>query len=175
MSITVLRLGHRPQRDKRLSTHLLLAARAFGANNAIYTGIKDDSLESSIEGVVDNWGGDFKLEYSETWRSQVKEWPGKVIHLTMYGESVQDVIEDIKITSEAKLVVVGGAKVPGELYALADWNVAVTDQPHSEVSALAVFLHLLLEGKEYSRIFDGAKLRVKPMKHGKEMYDLRKD
>ena len=175
MSITVLRLGHRPQRDKRLSTHLLLAARAFGAKNAIYSGIKDDSLESSIRDVVDNWGGDFKLMYSETWRSQVKEWPGKVIHLTMYGEPVRGIIEEIKNNSEAKLVVVGGAKVPGELYSLADWNVSVTDQPHSEVSALAVFLHMLLEGRELSRLYEGAKLRVKPMKQGKEMYDLRKD
>lgn len=175
MSITVLRLGHRPQRDKRLSTHLLLAARAFGAKKAIYTGIKDETLESSIEDVVHNWGGDFKLEYSETWRSQVREWSGKVVHLTMYGEPVQDAIEEIKNNSEAKLVVVGGAKVPGELYALADWNVSVTDQPHSEVSALAVFLHMLLEGKELTQIFDGAKLRVKPRKQGKEMYDLRKD
>ncbi|TLZ95287.1 MAG: tRNA (cytidine(56)-2'-O)-methyltransferase, partial [Methanobacteriota archaeon] len=29
--ITVLRLGHRPARDKRVTTHVALTARAFGA------------------------------------------------------------------------------------------------------------------------------------------------
>jgi len=30
-------------------------------------------------------------------------------------------------------------KVPAEMYDLADWNVAVDNQPHSEVAALASF------------------------------------
>ncbi|NIS35916.1 MAG: tRNA (cytidine(56)-2'-O)-methyltransferase, partial [Actinobacteria bacterium] len=38
------------------------------------------------------------------------------------------------------LVVVGAAKVSFDVYEAADWNVAVTNQPHSEVAALAVFL-----------------------------------
>ncbi|MGI0148094.1 MAG: tRNA (cytidine(56)-2'-O)-methyltransferase, partial [Thermoplasmata archaeon] len=29
--VTVLRLGHRPSRDKRVTTHVALVARAFGA------------------------------------------------------------------------------------------------------------------------------------------------
>jgi len=51
MSITVLRLGHRPHRDKRASTHLMLAARAFGADNVFYSGIKDSRIEESIKKV----------------------------------------------------------------------------------------------------------------------------
>ena len=175
MSITVLRLGHRPQRDKRLTSHLVLAARAFGAEKVVYSGVQDEALNASINGVVENWGGNFELEYSEKWRQQVKEWSGMVVHLTMYGEPVQEVIDEIRNNPEEKLVVVGGPKVPGEIYTLANWNVSVTDQPHSEVSALAVFLHLYFDGRELSNRYLGAKMRVKPMKHGKEMYDLRKD
>jgi tRNA (cytidine56-2'-O)-methyltransferase len=40
-SITVLRLGHRPQRDMRVTTHVALVARAFGADAVILT-VKDD-------------------------------------------------------------------------------------------------------------------------------------
>ena len=35
-------------RDSRLSTHVLLVARAFGAEKAYYTGDKDTSLENRI-------------------------------------------------------------------------------------------------------------------------------
>jgi len=59
MTITVLRLGHRPQRDKRLSTHLILCARALGAEKVIYTGMRDTRLEEGIANVVTEWGGSF--------------------------------------------------------------------------------------------------------------------
>ena len=71
------------------------------------------------------------------------------------------------------LVVVGGAKVPGEVYGMVDWNVAVTSQPHSEVSALAVFLHELFEGSELDASFKGAKLRVRPQARGKLVEEAR--
>ncbi len=67
--VAVLRLGHRPSRDKRVSTHLLLAARAFGAEKAYYTGIQDDSLEESIRKITLDWGGDFTLEYASSWKT----------------------------------------------------------------------------------------------------------
>ncbi|MCI0482386.1 MAG: tRNA (cytidine(56)-2'-O)-methyltransferase, partial [Candidatus Dadabacteria bacterium] len=87
--VTVLRLSHRPSRDKRVSTHLLLAARAFGATKAFYTGEQDDSIEESIKKVVTDWGGDFTLEYAESWRSVFEKWEGKIVHLTMYGVPFQ--------------------------------------------------------------------------------------
>ena len=165
--ITVLRLGHRPLRDKRISTHLLLAARAFGAKNALYTGIKDKSLEKSIEKIVTDWGGEFSIVYVDGWKKIVKSWNGKVIHLTMYGLLLQDVIKEIRIEPSPKLVVVGGAKVPSELYKAANWNVAVTGQPHSEVSALALFLHELYDGTELGINYQGARLRITPQPNGK--------
>ena len=64
-------------------------------------------------------------------------------------------------------MVVGGAKVPGEVYGLANWNVSVTSQPHSEVSALAVFLHELFEAQELDRVFEGARLSITPQDRGK--------
>ena len=47
--IVVLRLGHRRARDKRISTHVGLVARAFGAQKIIYSGEKDQKLLDSIK------------------------------------------------------------------------------------------------------------------------------
>ncbi|MCW4050856.1 MAG: tRNA (cytidine(56)-2'-O)-methyltransferase [Candidatus Bathyarchaeota archaeon] len=175
MTVTVLRLGHRPQRDKRLSTHLLLAARAFGATNAFYAGTKDIRMEEGISRIVEEWGGDFKVKYAESWRNVVKNWEGEIVHLTMYGLPVQEVASKIRENNEPKLVVVGGSKVPRDMYDLADWNVSVTTQPHSEVSALAIFLHMLFDGEELSRSFKGARLRINPSGHGKDVDVFSKD
>ena len=45
--ITVLRLGHRISRDKRITTHVALVARAFGAYNIIIS-TKDQQIEENI-------------------------------------------------------------------------------------------------------------------------------
>ena len=171
----MLRLGHRPQRDKRISTHVLLAARAFGADAAVYAGTRDPGLEESVAEVVENWGGGFTVQHTDSWRGTVKAWRGEVVHLTMYGLPVQDVIQEIRASPEPKLVAVGGPKVPRELYDLADWNVSVTTQPHSEVSAVAVFLHMLFGGEELEKPHEGARLRIKPRSRGKEFEALSKD
>ena len=42
--IEVLRIGHRPGRDKRVTTHVALVARAFGAGG-IYIPGGDDKLK----------------------------------------------------------------------------------------------------------------------------------
>jgi tRNA (cytidine56-2'-O)-methyltransferase len=167
--VVILRLSHRPSRDKRVSTHLLLAARTFGAKRAYYTGTKDSSLEESIRKIAADWGGDFTLEYARSWKKILVEWKGKIVHLTMYGLPYQDVAGEIRTEPSPKLVVVGGAKVPGEVYGAADWNVAVTGQPHSEVSALALFLHELYEGRELQLKFPGARLTVIPQAKGKKL------
>jgi tRNA (cytidine56-2'-O)-methyltransferase len=177
MRVHVLRLGHRPVRDKRVTTHLMLAARAFGALGASYTGIRDYSLEESVRQVASDWGGDFSIEYAERWKSVIDERRGigRVVHLTMYGLPIQDVLEEIREIELDMLIVVGGMKVPGEIYDIADWNVAVTSQPHSEVSALAVFLHELFEGRELRAVYGDARLRVVPKTRGKSVEGLLTD
>jgi tRNA (cytidine56-2'-O)-methyltransferase len=171
MSIHVLRIGHRPIRDKRITTHLLLAARAFGANGATYTGTKDPSIEKTVRKVCVDWGGSFEVEYSESWRKTVEAWRrlGRVIHLTMYGLPMQEAISIIREDSSDKLIVVGGPKVPGDVFGLVDWNLSVTSQPHSEVSALAVFLHELFKGRVLTEVFEGARLRIVPQERGKRV------
>jgi tRNA (cytidine56-2'-O)-methyltransferase len=54
------------------------------------------------------------------------------------------------------------------MYDLADWNVAVGNQPHSEVAALAILLDRLFEGKELRREFEGG-LKIVPSPFGKKV------
>ena len=170
--ICVLRLGHRIFRDSRLSTHVLLVARAFGAEKAYYTGDKDTNLEKRICKINIEWGGDFVLEYIKSEKNFILNWQnngGDVIHLTMYGLSVKDTIENIKTSKKPKLLIVGGAKVSGDIFSKADWNISITNQPHSEVSALSIFLHEYFSGKELDLVFSNPKVKIIPQKNTKKL------
>lgn len=166
--IKILRLGHRLGRDKRVSTHLGLVARAFGGDEIIFSGDKDKKLMKNLEETKKTWGGNMKIEYEKNWRKLLEEFDGKTIHLTMYGEKIQDKIEEIR-KHRNLLIIAGGKKVPGELYGLADYNIAITNQPHSEVASLAVFLDKYFQGKELDKKFEGGKFQVRPKKSGKEI------
>lgn len=175
MKVIVLRLGHRYVRDERTTTHLFLAARALGAEAAVYCGRRDLDLEKTISRVNEMWGGMFKVQYTKDWKPCLKEYKAnglEVVHLTMYGLPIQEVIEKIRSSPKDKLVVVGGAKVPREVYHLSDWNVSVTCQPHSEVSALSIFLHELFKGEELLRSFEGGRLRILPQERGKKVLHM---
>lgn len=165
--ITVLRLGHRKKRDARLSTHCGLVARALGADSIIYSGEKDSQLLESIRKVNNRWGGKFKVFYEKNWRKIIKNFHGTRIHLTMYGLPIQDKIAKIKRKKDI-LLIIGGEKVPGEVYRSVDYNVAITNQPHSEVAALAIFLHEYYSGKELKKKFDG-RLKIVPQEFGKKI------
>ena len=164
--IAILRIGHRPFRDKRITTHVALVARAFGADK-IFVDTRDTKLESTISSVVDRFGGDFKIETGVDWKKVIKNWKGVKIHLTMYGLPLDHVIPEIKKHRDV-LIVVGSEKVPAELFELADYNVAVGNQPHSEVAAVALFLDRYLEGNWAKRVFNG-KVKIIPSEKGKEV------
>ena len=165
--ITVLRLGHRPARDKRVTTHVALTARAFGAD-AMLVSTRDAGLERSIRGVVRRFGGSFRIETGVAWRRILKDWQGTKVHLTMYGERLLDVMP--RLPQEDLLVVVGAEKVPRDLFDLVDWNIAVGNQPHSEVAALAVFLDHILGPSALGREFAGP-IRIRPSPRGKDVIE----
>lgn len=169
--ITVLRLSHRRVRDARLTTHVCLTARALGADEAIISGEHDENVLESVSDVAKRWGGNFKIRYEEKWKKIIEKSWGVRAHLTVYGMPIQDKIAEIRERSKGKdlLVIVGGEKVPGEVYGLADYNIAVTGQPHSEVAALAIFLHEFFEGEELLKKFPRAKLTVVPQERGKKV------
>ena len=166
--LAVLRLGHRVNRDLRITTHVALTARAMGCSRIVLSGEKDESVIDSVRKVVEKWGGGFIVEYKKDWKQVIKEWDGKVVHLTMYGEPISEKINEIKKFKKL-LIVVGSEKVPPEVYKWSDYNVSITSQPISEVSALAVFLHEYFEGSELKNKFKNAKIRVIPQAKGKRI------
>jgi tRNA (cytidine56-2'-O)-methyltransferase len=177
MKVNVLRLDHRRVRDARITTHVCLTSRAFGASKVILSGDEDKKIMENISDVVKRWGGDFEIDYVKKWDKFIDNWKnngGEVVHLTMYGEPVQEVTNKIRESPRDKLVVVGGSRVPSKVYQEADWNVSVTNQPHSEVAALSIFLHTLFEGKEYDIDFNDSELKVIPTAHGKQVITRKK-
>lgn len=162
----MLRLGHRPKRDARVTTHVCLVARAFGAD-IVYVTPPDQKIKETMDDVVKRFGGNFRTELVESWREVMKSWKGVIVHLTMYGIHIDDALREIPKEVDL-LIVVGAEKVPGEVYKMANYNVAIGNQPHSEVAALAVFLDRYLEGKGLRKKFDG-EIEIVPQRFGKKV------
>ncbi len=158
--VVVLRYGHRPYRDQRVTTHCCLVARAFGASGIIIQGERDRMLTETIQKITKKWGGQFKVEFKKSWQKALKALKSrgyKAVHLTMYGKPVAREIK--KIMKEKKIVVIiGSQKVEIGVYRESDYNIAIGKQPHSEIAALAVFLDRLFEGEELEKRFSNAKI-----------------
>lgn len=174
--IVVLRWGHRPQRDARLTTHVALTARALGAEGFILSDTEDRKICETVEKVTKNWGGPFFFQMGTPWKTAVKQWRKKdrlIVHLTAYGENLEtsDVLRRISDRQKDILVIVGSQKVPSDFFSetVSDFNVAVGNQPHSECSSLAVFLDRFFKGKELARKFNKDRLRIVPQLRGKKI------
>ena len=66
--IVILRWGHRPQRDVRLTTHVALTARALCASGFILSDVEDKSIEQTVTKITASWGGTFKFEMGTSWK-----------------------------------------------------------------------------------------------------------
>lgn len=171
MKIEVLRLNHRIGRDPRTSTHVALTARSFGATKIYYSGDKDSTLEESVNKITEKFGGPFEIEHVKdaiTLIKEKKKLKFLVVHLTMYGNDFKNYKTRFK--NRDLLIIVGGEKVEPEFYDLANFNLSITNQPISEVSALGVFLYDLFG---YRKNIKGAKLKIIGRKKGKLLKQLR--
>ncbi len=159
-------------RDDRTLTHLCLVSRALGAESIHLEDAEKDVL-ATLEEVNRTWGGDFQAVLGVPWKKVVKEAKQEgrtVVHLTMYGTPLQEMVGELR-GLEKVLIVVGGPKVPGKVYHDADYNVSVTSQPHSEVAALAIALHEIQGGEELKRTFPKSRLRILPSARGKRVVE----
>ncbi len=173
--IKILKLDHRPERDKRITTHCALVSRAFGADMFYYSGIEDKSISVNIKDISKKWGGKFKVKHTKNPLNFIKkEKNTTVIHLTMYGEQILKKIKLIKTKQKQNLlIIIGGPKVPQEYYELSDYNIAVTNQPHSEVAALTILLNLLNPKYLEEDFFNNQKIKIIPCKKGKKVINLK--
>ena len=169
MKIEVLRIGQRVVRDDRVTTHVALVARAFGASK-IYMNEVDPEIENTIKKMNKTWGGEFEVEFFDDWKKIVNEKISdyKIIHLTMYGEKIDDIAKEIR-KNQNILIIVGAEKVPRSIYEKSDFNISVSNQPHSEISALAIVLDRLHRGKQFDMKFENSTRRIIPTKKGKKV------
>ena len=170
MKIEVLRIGTRLVRDDRVTTHVTLVSRAFGASK-IYMYDANPEIKETISKVNKMWGSDFKVEIIENWKDVVKlkkKESVKIVHLTMYGENINTVQDEIR-KEEKILIIVGAEKVPREAYDMADYNVAIGNQPHSEISALAILLDRILQGQQMQKKYPDGEREIIPTKKGKNV------
>ena len=61
--VDVLRLGHRKGRDPRITTHLALVARAFGANRFLLSGDKDQEMFDNLKSVDERFGRGLECQH----------------------------------------------------------------------------------------------------------------
>jgi tRNA (cytidine56-2'-O)-methyltransferase len=128
-------------------------------------------IKDTLDKVNKTWGGDFEISFIDDWKELVKRRKNdsaRIVHLTMYGENINDVESRLEKEQDL-LIVIGAEKVPREMFDLADYNVAIGSQPHSEISALAVLLDRILKGKKFSTSFDEAQRKIIPTKQGKNV------
>lgn len=170
MEIEVLRIGQRLVRDDRVTTHVALVSRAFGASKILMYDANPE-IKETISKVNKIWGSEFKVDIIENWRTAIKAKKAdgyRIIHLTMYGENINTVQTDLR-KEEKILIVVGAEKVPKEIYDIADYNVAIGNQPHSEIGALAILLDRMLQGKQFQEKHGNAQQEIIPTKKGKRV------
>ncbi len=170
MEIEVLRIGQRVVRDDRVTTHVALVARSFGAKK-IYMNEINPEINDTVSKINKTWGGDFEIEMIDDWKKIIREKKNmatKIVHLTMYGQNINDI--QTKLQNEDKLlIVVGAEKVPREIYDIADYNVAIGSQPHSEISALGILLDRIQQGRQFDLKFKNSERVIIPQEHGKSV------
>ena len=70
MKIEVLRIGQRIVRDDRVTTHVALVARAFGASK-IYMNEINPEIKDTINKINTTWGGKFEIEFITNWKDVI--------------------------------------------------------------------------------------------------------
>jgi len=171
--LEVLRLGYRRGRDPRITTHLALVARAMGADGFLLSGDQDKEMFENLHSVGSRFGGVIDTSHVNG-LGHLKRHVGNggiAVHLTMYGEPFRKSIPKIR-RDRPMLIVVGGAKVPGDVFKLCQYNVAIGNQPHSEVAALALFMDAWFGESASERNFEGARLVIEGSNDGKLVHEI---
>lgn len=138
----------------------------------------DDEIKNTLKKVNKRWGGEneFQLEIIDNWKQIIRNWKasnGIVVHLTMYGCLINEEIAEIRALDRDILVVIGAEKVPKEVYFLADYNIAIGNQPHSEIASLAIFLDRIFEGRQFDRKLTNESMRIVPTEKGKNVIKIK--
>jgi len=145
---------------------MCLTARAMGASEMILTTKKNDKLVKYIHDLERKWGGRFRVGFVNNYKTALDNAVNyKKVYLTRYGVPLNKLAYTLN-TYKNIMLIVSPATTSPKLHNIADFNVSVTDQPHSSSAAIAVFLHEFYRGRELAIHFENAKYKVIPKEHG---------
>ena len=68
-------------------------------------------IKDTVNKINKTWGGRFSIEFIDKWKPIVKKKKDegfKIVHLTMYGENINDA--QVRVTNCEKLLIVVGAE-----------------------------------------------------------------
>jgi tRNA (cytidine56-2'-O)-methyltransferase len=143
-----------------------MVARAFGASELIFSSKKDPRLTKLVRSNNKKWGGSFSVGFEPDYMKVLDSNNNyKSVYLTRYGMPLQDVIGTLR-TYKNLVLIVTNKEAFGPAYTKADFSVSITAQPHSSVSAIAVFLHEFYSGRELAMRFENARYKVIPSEQG---------
>ncbi|MCL5434073.1 MAG: tRNA (cytidine(56)-2'-O)-methyltransferase [Candidatus Marsarchaeota archaeon] len=141
---------------------IALTSRAFGASEITFTTKKNPTLIKYISRLNNKWGGNFNINFISNWKSFINTRKTyKVIYLTKYGQSLQNIGNIIR-NYKNLLLIVSSEEVNKTILNNSDFNVSITTQPHCEASAIAIFLHHFYEGRELALHFQNAGYKIVP-------------
>lgn len=161
--LKVLSIGKEPYQS---NSELCLVARAFGAAGVTFSSRKDQRLIKYMQQTNNKWGGSFAVDFESNYMKMLgQESSYKKVYLTRYGVPLQDIIGTLR-TYKNLLLIVTEKETFDPAYARSDFNVSITDQPHSSTSAIAVFLHEFYSGRELAMHFENARYKVVPSEQG---------
>ncbi|NHI92719.1 MAG: tRNA (cytidine(56)-2'-O)-methyltransferase [Candidatus Lokiarchaeota archaeon] len=177
MHIEILRLGHRVIRDERITTHLALLSRLFDVKKFLVSEVEDKGLKENIKKLTDRWGGELNIVTKVDSLKYLKNWNldgGYIVHLTMYGQRLDgNMIKTIK-NQKKVIIIVGSQKVESTFFEIADLNLSIGNQPHSELSALTILLYEMIDkNKDFLyRDFKNSKHKIIPSKKSKTIVNV---
>ncbi len=162
--ITVLVIG---RCAREVITDICMTSRAFGASKVAFTCKKDKAVARMIGRISREWGGKFSISFGADYKKMMGNSPNyKTVFLTQYGLPVEKVKHSLRTYKNVMLVVASSEDYTMRLIQSADFNVSITTQPHSSVSAIAVFLHTYFDGRENAMQFENARMKVIPSERG---------
>ncbi|MEM0149397.1 MAG: hypothetical protein QXW10_00675 [Candidatus Micrarchaeaceae archaeon] len=142
------------------SLNIAETARAFGASEIVFNGKPDASLKRKISLLNSKWGGKFSVLFISNYMEFIKTKASyKKVLLSRFGTPISKCIYTLR-TYKNLLVIITMKEAQKSVSRIADFSVSITAQPHSGVSALAVFLHMFYEGRELAMHFENAKYKI---------------
>lgn len=146
--------------------YLALTARALGASAITITGRKDRKILKHISSTNRKWGGRFSVSFTNDYRKILKGSNRyKKVYLTRYGLPLNKFSYVLR-TYKNILLIVTLRENPGTIHNLSDFNISISDQPHSASASVAIFLHDFFGGRELAMHFENAKYKVVPKERG---------